>query len=223
MTACYHSTYCVINVSPQHAIPVKRRSRGTDLFSPNLSARSGLMINATPLASVEDEQNMNACTCTYEYRERWRNNTDRGKRGLEKNPPYLPICSNSEYENHAICTFVRKMHAFCRHQSLLSSDVAFSPSWLRRILSAAGCDALKTNINLRAFLRNVLPPYTTFTLLYFLILSFIYTLVSKVISFRYSSCMCISCPPHSPLPLHWRTHVSYIASSPPKLVNHHKL
>jgi hypothetical protein len=72
-----------VKVSPQHVIQVER-SRGIDLFSPNLSARMGLMINATPRASVEDEQNTNACTCTYEYRERWRNNTYRGKETWRK-------------------------------------------------------------------------------------------------------------------------------------------
>ena len=109
----------------------------------------------------------------------------RGKKRAGEKSAYLAICSNYEYENHAICTFVRKMHVSCRHQSLLSSDVTFSPSWLRRILSA-GYDALKPDINLQAFLRNVLPPYTIFALLYrryVLILFFIYTLISKVVSF----------------------------------------
>lgn len=111
--------------------------------------------------------------------------TQPGLKGTGEKSAYLAICSNSEYENHAICTFVRKMLVSCRHQSLLSSSVTFSPSWLRRILSA-GYDALTPDINLQAFLWSVLPTYTTFALLYrryVLILFSIYTLVSKVVSF----------------------------------------
>jgi len=42
------------------------------------------MINATPRASLEDEQNTKACTCTYFYTERWRNKTEREKEGWRK-------------------------------------------------------------------------------------------------------------------------------------------
>ena len=140
----------------------------------------------------------------------------REKRTGEKSA-YLAICSNSEYENHAICTFVWKMRASCRHQSLLSSDITFSVSWLRRILSA-GYDALKPDINLQAFLRNVLPPSRSFNIILHLYAGLRSDFIPSGIP---AASLYLVLPTR--LPLQWTAHVSYITSSPQKLVNQYKL